>query len=56
MQEQFTKAWEAIYNLESMLALDDTAGRFGWWTNLYQIGVVRVYRSSQPSTVTIQAD
>ncbi|KAH8788631.1 hypothetical protein F5883DRAFT_532626 [Diaporthe sp. PMI_573] len=25
-----------------MLEQDDTAGRFGWWTNLYQIGVIMV--------------
>lgn len=41
IQEQFTKTWEAFDDLETMLEQDDTAGRMGWWTNLYQMGTVR---------------
>lgn len=41
VKEQFTTAWDAFASLDDMLARDNTAGRFGWWTNLYQAGVVR---------------
>lgn len=40
VQEQFTKSWNAFTDYETLLSQDDTAGRFGWWTNLYQMGVV----------------
>ncbi|KAH8759467.1 hypothetical protein F5883DRAFT_525037 [Diaporthe sp. PMI_573] len=38
--EQFTQAWGLFTDWETMMAEDDTAGRYGWATNLYQIGVI----------------
>ncbi|KAH8747958.1 hypothetical protein F5883DRAFT_653369 [Diaporthe sp. PMI_573] len=38
--EQFTQAWGLFTDWETMMAQDDTAGRYGWATNLYQIGVI----------------
>ncbi|KAL1863877.1 hypothetical protein Daus18300_008026 [Diaporthe australafricana] len=38
--EQFTETWNAFTDAEMMFAQDDTAGRYGWWTNLYQIGTI----------------
>lgn len=41
-QEQFTQSWDVFTDWETMMAQDDTAGRYGWHTNLYQMGVVRM--------------
>ncbi|KAK7727623.1 hypothetical protein SLS63_007065 [Diaporthe eres] len=38
-----------------MLAQDDTAGRFGWWTNLYQMGVIMLISSQYGGYVLDEA-
>ncbi|KAJ0116909.1 serine threonine protein kinase [Diaporthe amygdali] len=35
--EQFTDTWKNVDSMES-LAADDVAGKFDWWSNLWQVG------------------
>lgn len=34
--EQFTQSWKNIATIEDV-QMDDTAGQFDWWTNLWQV-------------------